>query len=198
MVRDKDNEVPFRIYGKKIKDKVPSFLYRDVFTPKRINVIGDVNGKFEVEYVLMMDTVVFIKTEIPYRIHGYINYMSDFKGFVKIGKEYLCMDDYDKEMFDLLKANHTVDYSAGVISRKKRIILDGPLVGMEKRILGMSKQNRTITIRYDCPLVERGRILMPFRFLKNEKRLNDFFPTEKAIAEDQRRRLEAGEIKPVM
>ena len=131
----------------RIHELVPADYYSQVWTPYRIKLRRR-DGIDEKISLKMFPGYVFIDTERPEDIHEIICREPDYISFLKTDDKYASISDSERDIITFFTGESgTAGVSLGIIRDGKTYIMEGPLMGMEDKIIHIDRHKRTAKVR---------------------------------------------------
>lgn len=142
----------------RIQKLVPADRYLQVWTPYRIKLKRH-DGIDEKIRLKMFPGYVFIDTDCPDEIHSLIQREPDYISFLKSDDTIIPVSDAERDIISFFTdSSGTAGVSLGIIRNGKTYIMEGPLKGMEDRIIHIDRHKRTAKVRLDS-FLGQDRIL---------------------------------------
>lgn len=133
----------------RISKLVPDDYYSQVWTPYRIKLKRH-DGIDEQVALKMFPGYVFIDTDHPEDIHQLIRKEPDYISFLKADDEYTPVSEADCNIITFFTGESgTAGLSLGIIRDGKIYIIEGPLKGMEDKIVHIDRHKRTAKVRLE-------------------------------------------------
>ncbi len=131
----------------RIHELVPNDYYSQVWTPYRIKLKRH-DGIDEKISLKMFPGYVFIDTEYPEEIHEFIRREPDYISFLKTDDKYAPVSDSERDIITFFTGESgTAGVSLGIIRDGRTYIMEGPLAGMEDKIIHIDRHKRTAKVR---------------------------------------------------
>ena len=131
----------------RIRELVPANYYSQVWTPYRIKLKRH-EGIYEKISLKMFPGYVFIDTECPQDIHSLIRKEPDYISFLKTDDKYVPVSDSERDIIAFFTGESgTAGVSLGIIRDGTTHIIEGPLVGLEDKIIHIDRHKRTAKVR---------------------------------------------------
>ena len=139
---------------KRIIDKLPRNLYREAWIPMR-KELRIYHGEEVVVPVKLFPGYVFIDTDNPEAVEDELHRDKDFIRFLGDGETYTPVSAHEEEIIrHFTGLDGVADISIGVITNGRLTVLDGPLKGMEDKIIKIDRHRRKARVRIEALLGE--------------------------------------------
>ncbi len=133
----------------RIREVIPETMYKDVWTPYKI-VISNMHGVEEKKKILMFPGYVFIETGDIEELHLLLKQESSYIGVLKSGDKAVPVTEADRRIIEFFTSNKGVaGVSLGIKENGRVKILEGPLKGMDDKIVKVKRNKKKAWVRLE-------------------------------------------------
>ena len=151
-----------------IKRKVPVGLYDKAWVPYRIK-ISKYHGEERQDTIRLFPGYIFIDTENPDDIHISLRGEKHYIGILKQGDRFTPVSNEEREIITYFTGDKGVaGVSLGVKENGRTRILEGPLKGMDDRIVRVERNKKRAWIRLDNFLGQDREIPFALEIVERE------------------------------
>lgn len=125
-----------------VKRKVPERLYNRVWVPYRIK-ISKFHGEERQDMIRLFPGYLLIDTEDPEKVHIGLRGEKDYIGILKSNDEFSPVSEEEKEIISYFTDNKGIaGVSLGIKENGRTKIIEGPLKGMDDKIIKVERNKK--------------------------------------------------------